>query len=203
MTHGDVDIFDRERVFIDRVLARLQRPPGPAYRLRAHHHGPGGAVRERSQAPTWAPPSPPTTCSTTARDLLAASAPITTACLPVLKRETHREALVRWPPRAATSSSLGTDSAPRQEHQGSCLWLAGCYTAPCWHPSSTPGLFEQAGALDRLGKPSSFNGPISTCRATPSRWSGKTGMRGGVDSFCRMIRWVPLRGGETIGWKLA
>src|ERR1700761_6156557 len=125
-------------------------------------------------------------------------------CLPVLKRETHRVALVE----AATSSNprffLGTDSAPHpkglKEHACGC---AGCYTA--LHALELYAeAFDKAGALDRLGGFASFHGadfyglPRSDERVTLRReqWPLPAEVTAGDTPV------VPLRAGETIGWRL-
>ncbi|MEN3292360.1 MAG: dihydroorotase, partial [Burkholderiales bacterium] len=125
-------------------------------------------------------------------------------CLPVLKREEHRQALVR----AATSGSprffLGTDSAPHpkglKEHTCGC---AGCYTA--LHAMELYAeAFDKAGALDKLEAFASLNGPEfyglprNSDRITLKRetWTLPAELPLGDASI------VPLNGGETIGWKL-
>ena len=136
LVHGEVtdpavDVFDREAVFIERhLVGAAARFPGPEDRARARHH----EARARSTSPR---PAPHTAATITAHHLLYNRNAIFTGgirphyyCLPVLKREEHRRALVA----AATSGSdrffLGTDSAPHpaalKEHASGC---AGCYTA--------------------------------------------------------------------------
>jgi len=126
-------------------------------------------------------------------------------CLPVLKRETHRQALVA----AATSGSnkffLGTDSAPHpkgmKEHACGC---AGCYTA--LHAMELYAqAFDQAGALDKLEQFASFNGPdfynlprnTDTITLTREDWTIPAELPLGETTV------VPLNGGETMQWKFA
>ena len=136
LVHGEVtdpaiDLFDREAVFIERQLIPLRRD-FPELKIVLEHitTREARAVRRRGRRRRPRRRSPRTTCSTTAtRSSLGGIRPHY-YCLPVLKRETHRRALVE----AATSGSaqffLGTDSAPHpavlKEHASGC---AGCYTA--------------------------------------------------------------------------
>ena len=125
-------------------------------------------------------------------------------CLPILKRESHRQALVA----AATSGNpkffLGTDSAPHsqstKEHSCGC---AGCYTAPAAIELYAEA-FESANALDRLEAFASFHGadfyglPRNSGTITLRRedWTMPADFAFGAE------RIVPLRAGETIHWKL-
>jgi dihydroorotase len=126
-------------------------------------------------------------------------------CLPVLKRETHRVALVE----AATSGNaryfLGTDSAPHpkglKEHACGC---AGCYTA--LHALELYAeTFDKAGALDKLEGFASFHGadfyglPRSAEKVTLERgsWTLPAEFNAGDSTI------VPLRGGESINWRFS
>jgi dihydroorotase len=125
-------------------------------------------------------------------------------CLPVLKREVHRQALVH----AATSGSpkffLGTDSAPHAaalKEQSVCG--AGCFTAPAALELYAE-VFEAAGALDRLEAFASFHGPdfyglprnTGTITLERMDWQLPEAMPFGEATI------KPLRGGETLGWRL-
>jgi dihydroorotase len=126
-------------------------------------------------------------------------------CLPVLKRETHRAALVA----AATSGSpkffLGTDSAPhpRGEKESAC-GCAGCFTAHAALELYAEA-FDRAGRLDRLEAFASFNGadfyrlPRNTARVTLVRapWAVPAEVAFGDGTL------VPLRAGEKLAWQLA
>jgi dihydroorotase len=168
LVHGeaarpDVDVFDRERVFIDETLVPLQRD-FPALRIVLEHV----TTREAVQFVRAAPGRVAATI--TAHHLLhnrnamflgadgAAGVRPHFYCLPVLKREAHRQALVA----AATSGSprffLGTDSAPHaRAHKEAACGCAGCFTAPLALPLYAQA-FAQAGALDRLEAFASFHG---------------------------------------------
>jgi len=210
LVHGEVtdpaiDVFDRERVFVDRQLIPLRRD-FPALKIVMEH------LTTREAAQYVAEAGPHTAGTITAHHLLYNRNAIFTGgirphwyCLPILKREEHRQALVR----AATSGSdrffLGTDSAPHaahlKEHASGC---AGCYTALAALELYAEA-FEAAGALDRLEGFASVHGPAFyglprnrgtvTLRRTP--WTVPETVPFGDTTL------KPLRGGETLAWKLA
>ncbi len=204
VTDPDVDVFDREAVFIDDVLIPLRRD-FPALRIVFEH----ATTREAVQYVEGAEGEIGATI--TAHHLLYNRNAIFAGglrphryCLPVLKRETHRRALIE----AATGGNprffLGTDSAPHsarlKEHAAAC---AGCYSAP--HAIESYALaFEQAGALDRLEAFASFHGadfyrlPRNAERIELRRehWTVPDTLPFGGDSI------VPLAAGETLGWRL-
>jgi dihydroorotase len=210
LVHGEVtdpaiDIFDREAVFIERVMQPLRRDM-PALKVVFEH------ITTKDAALYVADAEGPTAATITAHHLLYNRNEIFKGgirphyyCLPVLKREEHRQALVR----AATSGSakffLGTDSAPHakglKEHACGC---AGCYTA--LHAMELYAqAFEAADALDKLEAFASFNGPAfyglprntGTITLKRETWTLPTEVPFGETSL------VPLNGGEAIGWKLA
>ena len=204
VTDPDVDVFDREAVFIERVLAPLVRD-FPELRVVLEHATTSAAVEFVEAAPANI------AATITAHHLLLNRNAIFAGglrphhyCLPVLKRELHRQALVK----AATSGSakffLGTDSAPHPKHaKESGCGCAGIYTA---HAAIElyAEVFDAAGALDRLEAFASFNGPafyglprnagtITLLReAVPVP---ETVGRGGQEL-------VPFRAGATVGWRL-
>jgi len=210
LVHGEVtdpgvDVFDREAVFIERHLTQLRRD-FPGLRIVLEH------VTTKEGAQYVAAAGPLTAGTITAHHLLYNRNAIFTGgirphyyCLPVLKREEHRLALVA----AATSGSdrffLGTDSAPHpavlKEHASGC---AGCYTAFSALELYAEA-FEAAGALDRLEQFASRAGPAFYGLA-PNR----------TTVTLRKLAWTlpealpfgdaelkPLRAGETLAWKLA
>jgi dihydroorotase len=160
VTDPDIDIFDRERIFIDRHLTQIVRD-FPALRVVLEHITTAEAaafVRDAS-AHVAATITPHHLCYS--RNAIFAGNFLRPHyfCLPVLKRETHRRALVS----AATSGNrkffLGTDSAPhaKDAKEGAC-GCAGCYTAPTALELYAEA-FEDAGALDRLETFASVSGP--------------------------------------------
>jgi len=203
VTDGDIDIFDREAVFIDRVMTPL-RHDFPELKVVFEH------ITTKDAAQYVRDASGPVGATITAHHLLYNRNAIFTGgirphyyCLPVLKREIHREALVA----AATSGDarffLGTDSAPHarglKEHACGC---AGCYTA--LHAMELYAeAFDAADALDKLEAFASFNGPAfyglprNTGTLTLERedWQLPAELPFGDTTL------VPLRGGETLRWK--
>ncbi len=210
LVHGEVtdpavDLFDREAAFIDEVLIPLRRA-FPALPVVFEH------ITTRQAAQYVAEAEGPIGATITAHHLLYNRNAIFVGgvrphwyCLPVLKRETHRRALLA----AATSGSprffLGTDSAPHpqrlKEHAAGC---AGCYTAP--HALELYATaFQQAGALDRLEGFASRHGPafyrlpVNTGQVTLRRERWQIPERlpfGDGDGI------VPLAGGEFLDWRL-
>jgi dihydroorotase len=210
LVHGEVtdpaiDLFDRENVFIERVLQPLlARRPG--LRVVFEH------ITTKEAADFVAASGPNVAATITAHHLLYNRNAIFAGgirphyyCLPVLKRETHRLALLR----AATSGNgkffLGTDSAPhaRGAKEVAC-GCAGCYTAHAALELYAEA-FAEAGALDRLEAFASFNGadfyrlPRNTGTVTLARrdWSTPTSFAyAGGDTL------IPLRAGETLHWEM-
>ncbi|NMG28871.1 dihydroorotase [Aromatoleum evansii] len=205
VTQGDVDVFDREQVFIERVLAPLtQRFPG--LRVVFEH------ITTADAADFVKAAGDTVGATITAHHLLLNRNAIFAGgirphhyCLPVLKRETHRRALVE----AATSGSakffLGTDSAPhaRSTKEAGC-GCAGCYTAHAGIELYAE-VFEQAGALDRLEAFASLNGPAfyglppNSDRITLAKqvWEVPAAYE-----YLAGDPLVPLRAGETVAWRL-
>ncbi|MDE2161084.1 MAG: dihydroorotase [Burkholderiales bacterium] len=210
LVHGEVtdpefDIFDREAVFIDRVLLPLRRD-FPALKIIFEH------ITTAEAADCVRAADALLAATITAHHLLYNRNALFLGglrphyyCLPVLKAERHRLALVR----AATSGSakffLGTDSAPHAaalKEQSVCG--AGCYTAPAALELYAEA-FEAAGALDRLEGFASVHGadfyglPRNQGTVTLRReaWTLAVEQPLGAATI------KPLRGGETLNWKLA
>lgn len=210
LVHGEVtdpkiDLFDREMVFIDTVLLPLTLR-FPKLKVVMEHI----TTKDASE---FVANSPLTVAATiTAHHLLYNRNAIFQGgirphwyCLPVLKRESHREALVA----AATSGNpkffLGTDSAPhaRQTKEASC-GCAGCYTAYAALELYAEA-FEQAGALDKLEAFASFNGPdwYGLSRNTSKVTLLKQDWIVPADyPYISTDTIVPLRAGETLSWKM-
>ncbi len=204
VTDPQVDVFDRESVFIDTVLDPLRRD-FPGLRVVFEH------ITTRQAAQYVAQAGATLAATITAHHLLYNRNAIFAGglrphwyCLPVLKREEHRRALLEAATGGNARFFLGTDSAPHaarlKEHAAAC---AGCYTAP--HAIELyASAFEQVGALDRLEAFASFNGPDfyglprNSGRITLRReaWTVPDSLPFGAD------RIVPLAGGEALAWKL-
>jgi dihydroorotase len=204
VTDPEVDIFDREAVFIERVMQPLRRR-FPALKVVFEH------ITTKDAAQYVAESDAHTAATVTAHHLLYNRNALFTGglrphwyCLPVLKREVHRQALVA----AATSGSakffLGTDSAPHavaMKEQSVCG--AGCFTAPVALELYAEA-FDAAGALDRLEAFASHHGAdfyglprnrgTVTLRREP--WTLPEALPFGETTI------KPLRGGDTLNWKL-
>ena len=158
VTDADIDIFDREAVFIERVLDPIRRTT-PGLRVVMEHITTYHAEQYvRSAEEKLAATITVQHLMLDRNDMLVGGMRPHYYCLPILKRREHRETLVR----AATDGSdrffLGTDSAPHPTHkkEAECC-AAGCFTAPI-ALSCLAEVFEAAGALDKLEKFVSQNG---------------------------------------------
>ena len=210
LIHGEtidpmVDVFDREKAFIDEVLGpTVERFQG--LKIVLEH------ITTRDAAQYVEVTGPNVGATITAHHLLLNRNALFLGgirphhyCLPVLKREEHREALVEAAISGNPKFFLGTDSAPhaRAAKEAAC-GCAGIYTA---HAAIElyAAAFEEAGALDKLEGFASHHGadfyglPRNTGTITLVReeWSVPKTLRFGTDDL------VPLRAGETIPWKLA
>ncbi|MGO4329622.1 dihydroorotase [Cupriavidus sp. 2TAF22] len=203
VTDSEIDIFDREAVFIDRVMTPLRRD-FPGLKVVFEH------ITTKDAAEYVRDAEGPVGATITAHHLLYNRNAIFTGgirphyyCLPVLKREIHREALVAAAVSGSPRFFLGTDSAPHarglKEHACGC---AGCYTG--LHAMELYAeAFEDAGALDKLEAFASFNGPAfyglprngGTLTLTREQWELPAELPFGDTTL------VPLRGGETLRWK--
>jgi dihydroorotase len=203
VTDKNVDVFDREAVFIERVMMPLLRDL-PQLRAVFEHITTKDAVQFVTSAPNHI------AATITVHHLLYNRNAMFSGglrphyyCLPVLKREVHREALGK----AATSGNpkffLGTDSAPHAQHtKETACGCAGCYTAHAAIELYAEA-FEQLNALDKLEAFASFYGadyyrlPRNTGKITLSKesWNVPDSLAFGEHKL------VPLRAGETVAWK--
>jgi dihydroorotase len=201
---ADIDIFDRESVFVERSLAAIVRD-FPGLRIVLEHVTTGEAAAFVAGAPAnVAATITPQHLLYSRNALFAGGLRPHLYCMPILKRETHRQALVS----AATSGSpkffLGTDSAPHARHtkENACCG-AGCYSAPVALPLYAEA-FDGAGALDRLeGFASHFGAdfyglPRNADKVTLRResWTVPAEYPYGEHVV------VPLRAGETVHWRV-
>ncbi len=204
VTDASVDVFDRENVFIERVLEPLTRR-FPELRIVFEHITTRDAVQFVQQTPSTV------AATITAHHLLLSRNALFQGgirphhyCLPVLKRELHRQALLQ----AATSGNpkffLGTDSAPHaQAVKENACGCAGIFTAHAALELYATA-FEQAGALDKLEAFASFHGadfyrlPRNQGHITlqKQRWSVPPSYELGGDTL------IPLAAGEDLEWKV-
>ena len=209
LVHGEVadpavDVFDREAVFIDRVLIPLRRDFPELKIVFEHLTTREGADYVSSADRFVAATITPQHLLFNRNALFSGGLRPHYYCLPVLKREEHRLALVK----AATSGDpkffLGTDSAPHashlKEHASGC---AGCYSALAALEFYAE-VFDRADALDRLEAFASVNGPrfyglpLNTDKVTLRRQSWR--LPETVPYGDATLK--PLCGGETLQWKL-
>jgi dihydroorotase len=205
VTDSDVDIFDREAVFIERVLTGLVRD-FPALKIVLEHITTAEAADFVAEAPaTVAATVTPQHLVLNRNALFAGGLRPHAYCLPVVKRERHRLAIRR----AATSGSpkffLGTDSAPHGvEAKESACGCAGIFNAP-FALESYAAVFEEEGALDRFEGFASEHGP---------RFYGLPLNEGAVTLVREATqvpeaieagdtRLVPFHAGEKLAWRMA
>lgn len=209
LMHGEVidpqvDVFDREAVFIERHLDPLVRA-FPALRIVLEHITTSAAVDFVSAAPATV------AATITAHHLLLNRNAMFDGglrphqyCLPLLKREVHRQALVAAAIGGNPRFFLGTDSAPhlRQAKEAAC-GCAGIYTAHAAIELYAEA-FEQADALSRLEAFASFHGPdfyhlprnLGTITLERRPWAVPEELQLGLG------RCVPLRAGGKVAWQL-
>ena len=204
VTSPDIDLFDREAVFIEQQLIPL-RAAFPELKIVFEH------ITTQDAADFVIEGDDLLGATITAHHLLYNRNAIFTGgirphyyCLPVLKREKHRQSLVKAATSGNTRFFLGTDSAPHpahlKEHATGC---AGCYTAHAAIEMYAEA-FEAAGALDKLEAFASFNGadfyglPRNTGTITLNResWTPPASFAFGEAEL------KPLRSGEVLPWRL-
>jgi dihydroorotase len=163
VTRSAIDVFDRERAFIDEVMVPLRRD-FPALRVVFEHVTTAEAVQYVRQADGRIAATITAHHLRYSRNAMfvtpAGAAAIRPHfyCLPVLKRETHRQALLRAAVSGSPRFFLGTDSAPHPKgDKESACGCAGCFTAPSALEMYAQ-TFDEAGALDRLEAFASFHG---------------------------------------------
>ncbi len=159
VTDPDIDIFDREAVFIERVLDPI-RAATPGLRVVMEHITTSDAVEYlRAGDAALAATITVQHLMLDRNAIFAGGLRPHNYCLPVLKRGSHREALAALATSGFDRVFLGTDSAPHPTHakEAECC-AAGCFTAPV-AMGCLAELFDEAGALDRLEAFTSLNGP--------------------------------------------
>jgi dihydroorotase len=205
VTDPEIDVFDREAVFIDRVLDPLRRRL-PELRIVLEH------ITTEEAAQYVAAGGPNLAATITAHHLVINRNAIFAGgirphfyCLPIAKREKHRLALRRAAVSGNNRFFLGTDSAPHavSAKEAAC-GCAGIFTAPCALEVYTE-VFEEDGALDRLEAFAALNGPAfyrlppNETRVTLEREPFRVPERIGMGDSAV----APFRGGETLRWRLA
>jgi dihydroorotase len=208
VTDPEIDLFDREKAFIDTRLIPLRRA-FPELKIVFEHITTREAAQYVAESDTWV------AATVTAHHLLynrnaiflgaggAAALRPHYYCLPVLKREDHRRALVAAVASGSAKFFLGTDSAPHAAHlKEHALGCAGCYTARSALELYAEA-FDAAGALDRFEAFASFNGPAfyglprnaGTVTLRRQAWTLPEALPFGEATL------KPLRGGELLAWQ--
>ena len=205
VTDHDVDVFDREAVFIERTLAPLVERL-PQLRVIFEHITTEDAAQFVDGAgETVAATITPQHLHLNRNAMLVGGIRPHAYCLPVAKRERHRLALRK----AATSGSakyfLGTDSAPHaREAKESACGCAGIFNAP-YALESYLAVFDEEGALDRFEAFASENGPafyrLPLNESTVTLERGEVQVPDVLDVNGTLI--VPFHAGETLGWRFA
>ena len=201
VTDPDVDVFDREAVFIERVLEPLTRD-FPELKIVLEHITTAQAAQfVEASSGTVAATVTPHHLMINRNALFDRGLRPHAYCLPVAKRELHRQAVRR----AATSGSprffLGTDSAPHARHaKESACGCAGIFNAP-FALEAYATVFEDEGALDRLEAFASENGP--RFYGLPLNEGSVTLRRQEAAVPETVADVVPFLAGSTLGWSLA
>ena len=204
VTDPDVDIFDREKVFLTKVLAPLVKNH-PDLKIVLEHLTTKEAVEFVENAgENVAATITAHHLAFNRNDMLVGGIKPHFYCLPILKRGSHQQALIK----AATSGSkkffLGTDSAPHAvDKKETACGFGGIYSAYA-SLELYAEVFEQAGALDKLEAFASFNGPdfynlprnTDTITLEKSNWDVPATMSFGESEL------VPLKAGEQLSWKV-
>jgi dihydroorotase len=204
VTSSDIDLFDREAVFIDQQLIPLRRD-FPELKIVMEH------ITTKEAAQYVAEAGAHTAATITAHHLLYNRNAIFTGgirphyyCLPVLKRETHRQALLAAVAGGSDRFFLGTDSAPHAAHlKEHAVGCAGCYTAHAAIEMYAEA-FDSVGALDKLEAFASFHGPAfydlprnqGTITLKREAWTPPESFAFGDAEL------KPLRSGEALPWRL-
>jgi dihydroorotase len=204
VTDADIDVFDREAVFVDRVMGPL-RAAMPELKIVMEHLTTKEGVQYVSASDRF------TAATITPQHLLYNRNAIFTGglrphyyCLPVLKREEHRQALLKAVASGSPKFFLGTDSAPHASQlKEASVCGAGCFTAMSALELYAEA-FEGIAALDKLDAFAGHHGPdfyglprnTGTVTLKREAWTLPSAVPFGEAQL------KPLRGGETLQWKL-
>ena len=204
VTDPDVDVFDREAVFIERILSRLLRD-FPGLKIVLEHITTAEAADfVLGSGPNVGATVTPQHLIINRNALFAGGLRPHAYCLPVAKRERHRLAIRKAATSGAPSVFLGTDSAPHARHaKESGCGCAGIFNSP-FALESYASVFDEEGALDRFEAFASENGalfyglPLNHGTVTLARADTQVPQRIEAQGF----ELVPFHAGETLGWRL-
>ncbi len=205
VTDPDVDVFDREAVFIDRVLTGVVRD-FPGLKIVLEHITTAEAADfVRDSGPNIAATITPQHLHLNRNALFAGGLRPHAYCLPVVKREKHRRAVRAAAVSGSPKFFLGTDSAPHPRHaKESGCGCAGIFNAP-YALESYAAVFEEEGALDKFEGFASEHGarfyglPLTDGQVTLQRTENDVPERLGLDE----IDLVPFHAGQTLNWTFA
>ena len=201
VTDPQVDVFDREAVFIERVLSRVVAD-FPGLKIVFEHVTTADAAKfVEGSGPTIAATVTPQHLIINRNAIFAGGLRPHAYCLPVAKREEHRIAVRKAATSGSTKFFLGTDSAPHsREAKESGCGCAGIFNAP-FALESYATVFEEEGALDRFEAFASENGanfyglPLNEGTVTLERENAQV-----PESIASV---VPFHAGETLRWRFA
>lgn len=206
VTSDDVDIFDREKRFIDQHLAPIQNNFPNLKIVFEHITTADAADFVLSASDNIAATITPQHLLLNRNDLLVGGIKPHNYCLPVLKRNTHQRRLQEVVASGSHKFFLGTDSAPHEKHnKENACGCAGCYSA--WGALELYAqIFEHIGALDRLEGFASFHGPDfynlarnnNTVTLIKQPWQMPTEI-----SLANGDTLVPFFAGQTLNWQIA
>jgi dihydroorotase len=204
VTDPDIDVFDREAVFIERVLAPLLDQL-PALKVVFEHITTREAVDfVQAAGANVAATITPQHLQINRNAMLVGGIRPHAYCLPVAKRETHRLALRKAATSGSTQYFLGTDSAPHAKHlKEAACGCAGIFNAP-FALESYATVFDEEDALDRFEAFASENGPrfygLPLNEGTVTLERAEVRVPETIDAAGTPV--VPFHAGETLGWRL-
>lgn len=206
VTESHVDIFDREKVFIDQYMAKIVKD-FPGLKVVFEHITTADAADfVLGNGDNIAATITPQHLLLNRNDLLVGGVRPHNYCLPVLKRNTHQQRLREVVAQGSTKFFLGTDSAPHAKHRKeNACGCAGCYSA--WSAIELYAeVFEQLGAMDKFEAFASENGPdfyglprnTGTITLVKQSWQVPD-----LVTLADGTEMVPFFAGQTLNWKLA
>jgi len=200
VTDPDVDVFDRETAFIERVLSKVTRD-FPELKIVFEHITTKDAVDFIEHRDRVAATVTPQHLIINRNAIFAGGLRPHAYCLPVAKRESHRLAVRKAATSGAKNIFLGTDSAPHsREAKESACGCAGLFNAP-FALESYAQVFEEENALDKLEAFASLNGPrfydLPVNEATVTLEKVETEVPDEISGV------VPFHAGETLRWRFA
>ncbi len=204
VTDADIDIFDREAMFIELTLSTLVRS-FPELKIVLEHVTTQDAVSfVNGVSPNVAATITPQHLHINRNAMLVGGMRPHAYCLPVAKREKHRLALREAAVSGSAKYFLGTDSAPHAKHlKEAACGCAGIFNAP-YALESYAAVFEEEDALDNFEAFASENGPrfygLPLNDGTITLEKGEVDVPEVIDAGGTQI--VPFHGGETLGWRL-